>query len=78
MATETATIRVPQQTRDLLAEQARERGVSLSAFLTRVARSGERAAIFQAERDALLTDSRNPDVLAEDEQWAATLDDDLN
>lgn len=77
MATETATIRVPRETRDLLAEQARDRGLSLSTFLTRVASSGERAAVFAAEREASLTDSRNPEVMAEDRDWAITLDDGL-
>lgn len=77
MATVTATIRVPRKTRDLLADQASERGLSLSAFLTRVASSGERVSVFEAEREALLTDSRNSEVMAEDHDWAATLDDGL-
>lgn len=75
MATETTTIRVTRETRDLLAEQARKRGISLSRLLARIALSGEREALFTAEREATLADARNPEVAAEDADWAATLED---
>ena len=78
MAIETTTIRVPRETRDRLASQAADRGISLSAMLTRFANQGEREAIFRAEREALIFDSGNPDVLAEDDQWSATLADGLD
>jgi hypothetical protein len=38
----TATIRVPRETRDLLAARAEERGISLSSLLTEFARRDER------------------------------------
>jgi hypothetical protein len=71
MATETATIRVPRETRDLLAHQADERGISLSAMLTDVAREG----IFRAERNAARADAEAIDARAEDREWEATLGD---
>lgn len=77
MSTTTTTIRVTKATRDLLAEQARERGISLSALLSQIARAGEREAIFAAERAATLADSEKPDLLAEDAEWASTLGDGL-
>jgi len=71
MATDTATIRVPRETRDLLAHQAQERGISLSAMLTDVAREG----IFRAEREAAIADARASGARAEDREWEATLGD---
>lgn len=73
--TDTATIRVPRETRDLLAEQARERGLSISAMLTEMAQQARRAAIFRAERDAVRRDAAMADVWAEDQEWEATLTD---
>lgn len=75
MAAETATIRVARETRDLLAEQARDRGLSLSAMLAELARTAERGAMFQAERAATRTDSGDPAVSAEEHEWEAVLDD---
>lgn len=75
MATETATIRVSRETRDLFAEQARERGVSLSAMLSDLAHDVAREAIFRAERDATRADARVAAVKAEDREWEATLGD---
>ena len=49
---ETATIRVTRDTRDLLAEQARARGVSLAALLGEIARERETEAIWESERQA--------------------------
>jgi hypothetical protein len=73
--TDTATIRVSRDTRDLLAEQARERGVSLSAMLTDLARQAQRESIFQAEREATRRDAAATDVQDEDRDWEATLAD---
>lgn len=75
MATETATIRVPRETRDLLAKQARERGLSLSTMLAELARGTERAEILRAERDATRADAGDTAVRAEEHDWEAVLDD---
>lgn len=75
MATKTATIRVTRQTRDLLAEQAQERGISLSAMLAELARSAERDAIYRSEREASRADAGDLAVSAEEHAWEATLDD---
>ena len=78
MAPATATIRVPVETRDRLAERARQRGVSVSAMLTDFARQTEREAIFRSEREARRADAGNPDVAAEDRDWEATLGDGID
>jgi uncharacterized protein (DUF1778 family) len=75
MATDTATIRVTRETRDLLAHQAGERGVSLSAMLTDLAHDVAREAIFRAERDATREDAGLAAAKAEDREWEATLGD---
>ena len=53
MATDTATIRVARDTRDLLAEQARVRGISLAALLAEIAREQEIEEAFESERQAV-------------------------
>jgi uncharacterized protein (DUF1778 family) len=75
MAAETATIRVTRETRDLLADQASERGVSLSAMLADLAHDVARKAILRAERDATRADAGTTAVKAEDREWEATLGD---
>ena len=75
MAVETATIRVTRETRDLLAEQARRRGVSLSSLLADLAREAERQALFRAEREAARVDAGEPAVRAEERDWESALDD---
>lgn len=75
MAVDTATIRVTRETRDLLAEQASERGMSLSAMLTELARDVAREAVFQSEREAARTDASNRDALREEREWEAALGD---
>jgi len=75
MAAKTATIRVTRETRDLLADQASERGVSLSAMLSDLAREVAREAAFRAERDASRADAGIAAVTAEDREWEAVLDD---
>ncbi|MEX2448422.1 MAG: hypothetical protein WD404_06730 [Solirubrobacterales bacterium] len=78
MATETATIRVTRETRNLLAEQASERGISLSAMLADLAQDVAREAIFRAERDATRADAGAAAVRAEDSEWETTLGDGLD
>jgi hypothetical protein len=75
MAAETATIRVTRETRDLLAHQAGERGVSLSAMLADLAHDFAREEIFRAERDATRADASAAAVKVEDREWEATLGD---
>lgn len=77
MATETSTIRVSRATRDLLAEQAAERGVSLAAMLAEIADDRRREAIWRSEREASRIDAQNPDVRSETRDWEATLEDGL-
>jgi hypothetical protein len=78
MAVDTATIRVARDTRDLLAEQARERGISLAALLAEIARERELEAIYESERQALLADAQNPAVLEETRLWESTLEDGID
>lgn len=75
---ETVTIRVPQETRDLLAQQARERGMSLAAMLSDVARRAQRDAIFRAERNASRRDAATAGVQAEEREWEAALADGID
>lgn len=78
MANQTATIRVTRQTRDLLAEQARERGVSLSAMLGKLAVEAERDSVFRSEREASRIDVSEPRVEAEEREWKTALDDGID
>ena len=78
MASPTATIRVPRETRDRLAEQARERGISLAALLSRLARDQELEAIYESERRAVRADAKNPKALAEMRLWEGTLEDGID
>ncbi len=75
MPTDTATIRVARDTRDLLAEQAQDRGVSLASLLAEIARERQTAAIWHSEREASRADAENPDVADEDRTWEAVLAD---
>lgn len=77
MSTHTTTIRVPVQTRDRLAAQARERGVSIAAFLTELASRGERETIFRAERDATRAEAAVDTARDEDRDWDDTVGDGL-
>ncbi len=78
MATETSTIRVTRATRDLLAEQARQRGVSVSALLSEIAEGRRRDAIWRSEYQANRIDEQNPDTRAELREWEGTLEDGLD
>ncbi len=75
MATETSTIRVTRATRDLLAEQARQRGVSVAALLGEIAEERRRDAIWRSECEANRLDEQHPDAQAELREWEATLED---
>jgi hypothetical protein len=77
MAGDTATIRVTRRTRDLLAEQARVRGISLAALLGEIARTREAAAIWRSERDASRADAQRAEVAEEEGAWEAALADGL-
>lgn len=74
----TATIRVPRETRDLLATRARQRGVSLSSLLTEFARRIERAEVLRSEREASRADVGRDDVATEDREWEAVLGDGID
>ncbi len=78
MAAETRTIRVARATRDLLAEQARERGLSLAALLDEIADQRRREAIWRSEYEANRIDEQNADAQAELREWEGTLGDGLD
>jgi predicted kinase len=69
MPVETSTIRVPRRTRDLLAQQARERGVPLARLLTEMAEHSVRASAFASEREATRHDASVDAVRDEDDAW---------
>lgn len=71
----TTTIRVPVQTRDRLAAQARARGVSIAALLTELASRAEHEAIFRAERDATRAEANAHAVHDEERDWDDAVDD---
>lgn len=75
MSTSTTTIRVAVRTRDLLAAQARQRGISLAALLAELAAVAERDAMFHAEREAELRESAAADVRDEEQDWETTAED---
>ncbi len=78
MAIKTSTIRVTRATRDLFAEQARERGVSVAALLGEIAEERRREAIWRSEYQANRIDEQNPDTQAELREWEGTLEDGLD
>jgi hypothetical protein len=78
MAVDTATIRVSRGTRDRLARQASERGLSLAALLAEIAREHELDAIWSSERAAAHVDRERPEASAEDRDWESTLADGLD
>jgi hypothetical protein len=78
MSSETATIRVPRETRDRLAEQAQQRGVSVSSLITEFARRAERAEALRSERQATRSEAGDPESLAEERLWEAVLGDGLD
>ncbi len=66
----TATIRVSRETRDLLAAQAHARGISVAAMLAEMARRTRREENLLLEREATQQDLANPEVTAEESDWA--------
>jgi hypothetical protein len=78
MAVDTATIRVASDTRDLLAAEARQRGISLSALLAEIARERELEAMFESERQAVLAEVGDPLVEEEMRLWESTLEDGID
>lgn len=78
MSTQTTTIRVARQTRDRLAAQARERGISIAALLRELATRAEHEAIFRAERDATRADAAAGAGREEDRDWDSTMADGLD
>ena len=77
MATETSTIRVSRATRDLLAEQARQRGVSVAALLGEIAEALRREDIWRSEREANRIDEQDAEARVEMREWEDTLEDGL-
>jgi post-segregation antitoxin (ccd killing protein) len=77
MSTSTTTIRVPVQTRDRLAAQARDRGLSIAALLTELATRAEREAIFRAERETTRAEAALQAVRDENRDWDTTAGDGL-
>jgi len=75
MSTSTTTIRVTVETRDLLAEQARQRGLSLSSLLARLAQKEVRDSIFDSEREASRIDASRSEAADELMDWEATTTD---
>lgn len=62
-----------------MAVLAKERGVSLSALITkwaqRASTKAECESAYRSEREAAKADAENPEVLAKDRLWEATLGD---
>jgi hypothetical protein len=75
MASDTATIRVPRETRDRLAARATERGVSVSSLLTEFVRRAERADAVRSEREASRAEAGAGKAAAEDRLWESVLGD---
>src|SRR5699024_3587598 len=71
--TETATIRVSRETRDLLADQARGRGISIASLVSEIAMERHQEAVFRGERDATEADQRSREAQAELDDWDETI-----
>jgi hypothetical protein len=78
VAVDTATIRVARDTRDRLAEQARQEGVSISSLLAEIARERELEAIYASERQAVLAEVGDPAAEEERRLWESTLEDGID
>jgi hypothetical protein len=74
----TATIRVPVETRDLLAKVAEERGVSVARLLTEYASSTHIHQIYADERRSWSEALANPMFVAELDEWDATEPDEID
>jgi hypothetical protein len=69
---------VSRATRDLLAEQARDRGVSLATMLGEIAEDRRREVVWHSEREASRIDAQNRDAETEIREWETTLEDGLD
>jgi hypothetical protein len=69
MSNDTAIIRVARRTRDLLVEEAHERGVSVAVLLAEIAREREAEAIWRSPRPGSNGRARE----LEDHAWDAVL-----
>ena len=78
MATDSTTVRVSIRTRDRLAAQARQRGISVATLLDDLSAQAERQAAFAAERAATLADADNAAVHDEDRDWDVVTGDGLD
>jgi uncharacterized protein (DUF1778 family) len=78
MAAATTTIRVTRQTRDLLAEQAREQGMSLSAMLEDMAREAARQMVLRSEREAARADASDRGARVDERAWETALADGID
>ncbi|WP_343602527.1 antitoxin [Mycobacterium sp.] len=77
MSTQTTTIRVSVRTRDRLAAQARERGVSIAALLADLAARTEHEAIFRAERETTRAEVALQAARDENRDWDTAVGDGL-
>jgi hypothetical protein len=68
---DTATIRVPIETRDRLATVAEERGISLARLLTEYATREHIHQIYADERKSWSEAIANPGFVAELQEWDA-------
>ena len=75
MTTLTTTIRVPGDTRDILAAEAARSKRSLAQFLSDQAAEIRRAEWFRQARQASLADSRDSLAMAEQAEWENDDDD---
>lgn len=66
---DTATIRVPRETRNTLSDLADAHGLSISKLLTEMAAREHRHLAFASERAARVADQANPLALAEYSLW---------
>jgi hypothetical protein len=78
MSSDTATIRVTRETRDVLAKQARAEGVSLASLLARFARERQTASVWRSEREASRADLESASARQEHADWDVTSADGLD
>lgn len=78
MATDSTTVRVSIPTRDRLAAQARQRGISVATLLDELSAQAERQAAFGGERAATLADADTAAVHEEDRDWDVVTSDGID
>ena len=78
MSTESTTVRVSLRTRDRLAAQARERGVSISALLEELAAGAAREAMLRAAREVTRAEAGDRTVREEEADWVDAAADDID